>query len=59
MYCDTTLSLDGKWHVEHQLPRALGGADDALNLVAACIKCNLAKADRTALEFISSPAGAH
>lgn len=52
-YCGAALQLDGKWHVEHQLPRALGGGDDALNLVAACVRCNLAKSDRTAIEFLS------
>lgn len=52
-YCRTTLTLDGHWHVEHQRPRALGGGDDALNLVAACAPCNLAKRDRTALEFVT------
>jgi hypothetical protein len=51
-YCRTPLTLDGKWHVEHQQPRALGGGDDPLNLVAACVSCNLAKSDRTALEFV-------
>jgi hypothetical protein len=52
-YCGTTLTLDGRWHVEHQHPRALGGGDDALNLVAACAPCNLSKRDRTALEFVT------
>jgi len=52
-YCGAPLDLTGKWHVEHQLPRALGGADDDLNLVAACVPCNLAKSDRTAIEFVS------
>ena len=51
-YCDCALTLDGAWHVEHQLPRALGGSDDIMNLVAACAPCNLAKSDRTALEFV-------
>lgn len=51
-YCGTPLRLDGAWHVEHQLPRALGGTDAALNLVAACERCNLQKSDRTALEFV-------
>lgn len=53
-YCGTPLRLDGAWHVEHQLPRALGGTDEALNLVAACERCNLAKSDRTALEFVAA-----
>jgi 5-methylcytosine-specific restriction endonuclease McrA len=51
-YCDTPLQLDGIWHVEHMLPRALGGGDDASNLVAACAPCNLAKSDQTAIEFV-------
>ena len=52
-YCGTALRLDGKWHVEHQMPRALMGPDELPNLVAACVPCNLAKSDRTALEFIA------
>lgn len=51
-YCGTVLTLDGKWHIEHQMPRALMGPDELANLVAACIPCNLAKGDRTALEFL-------
>jgi len=34
-------------------PLALDGTDDPLNLVAACVECNLAKSDRTALEFMA------
>lgn len=52
-YCAAVLTLDGKWHVEHQLPRALGGGDGGLNLVAACVPCNLSKSDRTAIEFVT------
>lgn len=55
-YCGTPQRLDGAWHVEHQLPRALGGTDEALNLVAACERCNLQKSDRTALEFVTRAA---
>lgn len=55
-YCGTTLTLDGKWHVEHMLPRAIGGDDDPVNLVASCVACNLAKRDRTALEFLARQA---
>jgi hypothetical protein len=53
-YCTRPLTLDGSWHVEHMLPRALGGGDEAANLVAACAPCNLAKRDRTAIEFVES-----
>lgn len=52
-YCGKTLTLDGKWHIEHQMPRALMGPDELPNLVAACAPCNLAKGDRTAFEFIA------
>lgn len=52
-YCGTSLDLAGKWHVEHQLPRALGGGDEAMNLVAACVPCNLGKGDRTAIEYLA------
>jgi hypothetical protein len=52
-YCGVPLDLSGKWHIEHQQPRALGGGDDPLNLVAACAPCNLTKRDRTALEFVT------
>lgn len=52
-YCSRPLTLDGRWHVEHAQPKALGGTDDPLNLVAACGECNLAKADRTALEYVA------
>jgi len=51
-YCERPLQLDGIWHVEHMLPRALGGDDDIHNLVAACAPCNLAKRDQTAIEYI-------
>lgn len=51
-YCASPLQLDGHWHVEHMLPRALGGADEPANLVAACVPCNLAKRDRSAIEFL-------
>ena len=51
-YCHATLTLDGKWHVEHMRPRALDGTDAAINLLAACAPCNLAKRDRTAVEFV-------
>ena len=51
-YCGKALTLNGKWHIEHQMPRALMGPDDLINLVAACVPCNLAKSDQTALEYV-------
>lgn len=52
-YCRCPLELAGVWHVEHQMPLALGGSDAPGNLVAACAPCNLAKTDRTAIEFMA------
>jgi len=52
-YCPQVLTLEGKWHIEHMQPKALGGTDDALNLVAACVRCNLMKGERTAIEFVA------
>lgn len=51
-YCGIELQI-ANYEIEHQKPRALGGGDDALNLVAACRRCNREKSDRTALEFIA------
>lgn len=51
-YCSTPLTLDGKWHVEHMMPKALLGGNEPGNLVAACTTCNLRKHDRTSEEFI-------
>lgn len=52
-YCCRPLTLTGPWEVEHQRPRAIGGTDDLLNLVAACVPCNRSKSDSTAIEFIA------
>lgn len=50
-YCRCQLSIFA-FHIEHQRPRAIGGDDSSLNLVAACSSCNLSKGARTALEFV-------
>lgn len=55
-YCATTLTLDGKWHIEHKMPKALGGDDAPGNLVAACAPCNHEKRDTTDQEFIAKRA---
>jgi 5-methylcytosine-specific restriction endonuclease McrA len=52
-YCETVLTLDGKWHIEHKHPRALGGGNEPSNLVASCVPCNMKKRDRTDQEFIA------
>lgn len=53
-YCQTVLTLDGKWHIEHKMPRALGGGSEPGNLVASCVPCNMKKRDRTDAEFIAA-----
>lgn len=53
-YCGKALALDGRWHIEHQMPRALMGPDELPNLVASCPPCNLAKRDKTAIEYVVS-----
>lgn len=50
-YCSTTLTLDGKWHIEHKMPKALGGGNEPGNLVASCVSCNMKKRDSTDVEF--------
>ncbi len=37
--------------IDHVLPRSRGGADSWENLVACCLRCNNAKADRTPREM--------
>jgi 5-methylcytosine-specific restriction endonuclease McrA len=50
-YCATPLTLTGRWHVEHKMPKALGGGNEPGNLVASCAPCNHAKRDTTDIEF--------
>ena len=51
-YCSKPITIDA-FHVDHQWPRALGGTDAPINLVAVCPPCNLAKSDQTALEYVA------
>jgi len=57
-YCGTALTLDGRWHIEHKMPRALLGGSEQHNLVASCVTCNLRKSDKTDLEFEAQLKGA-
>lgn len=36
-------------HVDHMIPRSLGGSDGDANLVAACASCNLLKSDTVSI----------
>ena len=47
-YCQMSQVLQGAtFHVEHIVPRSLGGQTEAENLALACPGCNLRKADKT------------
>lgn len=52
-YCQCELELHGNWHIDHKMPRALGGDNDPANLVVACVACNLAKSDKTDVEYLA------
>ena len=46
--CHRRLTIAGygiDWHVDHSVPRAVGGTDHLNNLFAACISCNCSKQD--------------
>lgn len=46
-YCRMHQSIQGAtFHIEHVIPRSIGGADDLNNLVLACPSCNLHKSNR-------------
>lgn len=54
--CEKQLAFDnyasyerrGGWHIDHVVPKALGGTDRGSNLLAACWECNLEKGTRSA-----------
>lgn len=49
-YCRMHQELQGAvFHVEHIVPRSLGGSDDLDNLAWACPGCNLTKANRVTI----------
>ena len=46
------ISIDGsKYHVDHRIPLAKGGGNNAENLCIACPPCNLSKHDKLPFEF--------
>lgn len=57
-YCSDALVLDGKWHIEHKMPKALMGGNESTNLVASCVACNVKKRDRTDIEFMTDRSSA-
>lgn len=41
-----------EWHIDHRIPLAKGGTNDARNLCLAHAKCNLSKGSKLPAEFI-------
>ncbi len=51
-YCQMHQSLQGAtFHVEHIIPRSLGGSSESENLAWACPSCNLHKSNRVEVLF--------
>lgn len=57
-YCGVPLRIEA-FHLEHMLPKALGGTDDSWNLTASCQPCNAAKATKTAIQFVTQNGGSN
>ncbi|MGI6414220.1 MAG: HNH endonuclease [Thermoguttaceae bacterium] len=55
-YCRMHQSLQGAtFHVEHVVPRSLGGTSEIHNLAWACPSCNLHKSDRVEVQLPGVP----
>ncbi|NTG86182.1 HNH endonuclease [Agrobacterium rhizogenes] len=50
VYCG---DIEGPFHFDHLFPRSRGGSDKPDNIVIACAPCNLAKGDKTLLEWMA------
>lgn len=50
VYCG---AHDGPMHLDHVVPRADGGTDEASNLVTACASCNSRKGSKTLRQFMA------
>jgi hypothetical protein len=56
-YCKMHQKLQGAtFHVEHVVPRSLGGSSELANLAWACPSCNLRKANRVEVLISGSDA---
>lgn len=48
-YCGQPMTF---YHVDHVVPLAKGGGNDAANLALACPACNMAKGDKSLLQWL-------
>ena len=44
--------LDERFHLDHIIPLARGGKNDAANVQLLCVRCNLQKADKDPIDFM-------
>ena len=51
MVCRYCGDEDGPFHLDHVLPLARGGDDEATNLTVACARCNCSKGQKTLEEW--------
>ena len=60
VYCHRNLANAParKRTLDHIIPVARGGTNDAVNLCTACTTCNERKSNKTAWEYITNPATA-
>ncbi|WP_425936646.1 HNH endonuclease [Streptomyces albogriseolus] len=50
--CQRDFAEDDEIHIEHIMPKALGGSDDRENLLPAHAECNMRKRDADPLEYL-------
>ncbi len=50
VYCKVKLA-NNRYHVDHQMPLALGGSNDKTNLQVLCPRCNRSKGAKHPLQF--------
>ncbi|MGA5434803.1 HNH endonuclease [Streptomyces cellulosae] len=50
--CQRDFAEDDEIHIEHIMPKALGGSDDRENLLPAHAECNMRKSDADPLEYL-------
>jgi 5-methylcytosine-specific restriction endonuclease McrA len=51
LYCGSSVEKGARLTVDHIVPSAEGGTNDAENLITACMSCNSAKRDLSAREW--------
>lgn len=52
MYCGKGPLYKRALHIDHIVPRSLGGKDDVCNLIVSCAMCNMRKGAKDAERFV-------